>query len=251
MRILAADTSTTTGSVALLDDTRLLCEWTLLAVQTHNRRLLQTIDDCLAAVGWTVQEVDLFAVTTGPGSFTGLRIGLTTVKTLAWALGKPLVGIPSPDALAAPLGHAALPVCPLIDAHRKEVFWAPYLPDGRGGVHRTGVYAVSSIENVIERTEGPTLFCGDGWLVYREALEQKLGAWALGAPSVYHCIRAGFIGQMALSRFEGGTHEDVMASAPLYVRPSEAELKHPGNVKRNRFPVHPPFAGLLRRSRDP
>jgi tRNA threonylcarbamoyladenosine biosynthesis protein TsaB len=213
--------------VALLDGTRLVSEWTLLSVQTHNRRLLQTIHMCLTAVGWTVEEVDLFSVTTGPGSFTGLRIGLTTVKTLAWALGKPFVGIPSLDVLAAPFGYASLPICPLIDAHRKEVFWAPYLPDGRGGVRRTGSCAVSSIEEVIARTEGPTLFCGDGWLVYREALESKLGDWALGAPGGYHCIRAGFLGQMAWNRFEEGTHEDVMASVPLYVRPSEAELKHP------------------------
>jgi tRNA threonylcarbamoyladenosine biosynthesis protein TsaB len=240
MRILAADTSTTTGSVALLDDARLLCEWTLLAAQTHNRRLLQTTDECLKAVGWTVEEVDLFAVTIGPGSFTGLRIGLTTVKTLAWALGKPLVGVPSPDALAAPLGYAALPVCPLIDAHRKEVFWAPYLPDGRGGVRRTGAYAVSSIQEVIARTESRTLFCGDGWLVYREVLEQELGDRALGAPAVYHCIRAGFIGQMALARFENGIIEDAMGCVPLYVRPSEAELKNSENIKRNQSPTLPP-----------
>mgnify|MGYP000879932375 FL=1 len=227
MRILAADTSTTTGSVALLDGTRLVCEWTLLSAQTHNRRLLQTIDECLHAAGWAIEDVDLFAVTTGPGSFTGLRIGLTTVKTLAWALGKPFVGVPSPDALAAPLGHASRPVYPLIDAHRKEVFWAPYAPDGEGGLHRTGAYSVSPIETVIARMDGPALFCGDGWLTYHDVLEERLGEWAHGDSAVYHCIRAGFVGELAVRQFETGARQDALVSVPLYVRPSEAELKHP------------------------
>lgn len=227
MKILAADTSTTTGSVALLEGARLVCEWTLLSTQTHNRRLLQTIDECLRAAGWTVEDVDLFAVTTGPGSFTGLRIGLTTVKTLAWALRKPFVGVPSVDALAAPLGHATLPVYPLIDAHRKEVFWAPFVPDGRGGMRRTGPYAVSPIETVIARVNGRGLFCGDGWLAYCDVLQKHLGEWAHGASAVYHCIRAGFVGELAARRFEGGSVDDAMVSVPLYVRPSEAELKSP------------------------
>ena len=227
MRILAADTSTTTGSVALLDGTRLVCEWTLLSAQTHNRRLLQTIDECLRAAGWAVEDVDLFAVTTGPGSFTGLRIGLTTVKTLAWALGKPFVGVPSPDALAAPFGHASRPVYPLIDAHRKEAFWAPYAPDGEGGLHRTGAYRVSPRETVIVRMDGPALFCGDGWLTYHDVLEERLGEWAHGASAVYHCIRAGFVGELAARQFETGPRQDALSSVPLYVRPSEAELKHP------------------------
>lgn len=226
MRILAADTSTKSGSVALLDGERLVCERTQLALQTHNRRLLQTVDESLHAIGWTLDQVDLFAVTTGPGSFTGLRIGLTTIKTLAWALGKPLVGVPSPDALAEPLGYASLPVFSLIDAHRHEVFWARYVPDGMGNVRRTSPYAVSSIEPVIAATDGPALFCGDGWLAYRDVIEETLGERAFGPPAVYHGIRAGCVGQLARRRFEEGDVEEVMTSAPLYVRPSEAELKH-------------------------
>lgn len=228
MRILAADTSTTTGSVALLDDARLVCEWTLASAQTHNRQLLETIDRCLEAAGWTIEGIDLFSVTTGPGSFTGLRIGLTTVKALAWARGKPFVGISSLDALAAPLGYGSLPICPLIDAHRGEVYWARYSPDGKGRVGLAGPCAVSSVETVIARTEGPTLFCGDGWLLHRERLEQALGGWAVGAPAVYHVIRAGHIGQVAHRRYEDGVREDVMTSVPFYVRPSEAELKNQG-----------------------
>lgn len=229
MRILAADTSTQSGSVALLEGDRLVCERTRLAVQTHNRRLLQTIDDCLRDVGWNVEQIDLFAVTLGPGSFTGLRIGLTTLKTLAWALRKPLVGVPSPDALAEPLGYASLPVIPLIDAHRQEVFWAPYVPDGRGSLRRVGPYAVSAVDRVVASVDQPVLFCGDGWLAYRDVIGEALAEKALGAPPVCHGIRAGHVGQLALRRFQEGDVQDAKACAPLYVRPSEAEIKQQGS----------------------
>jgi tRNA threonylcarbamoyladenosine biosynthesis protein TsaB len=89
MKILAADTSTTSGSLALLEDESVIAEWTLRSAQTHNRRLLKAIDFLLEQAGWNLDDVDGFAVTTGPGSFTGLRIGLTTMKMLAWVKGKP------------------------------------------------------------------------------------------------------------------------------------------------------------------
>ena len=84
MRILAADTSTASGSLALLDGENLTAEWTLRSAQTHNRRLLKSIDSLLREAGWDLETIDAFAVACGPGSFTGLRIGMTTMKVLAW-----------------------------------------------------------------------------------------------------------------------------------------------------------------------
>ena len=224
MKILAVDTSTSSGSVALLEGPRVVAEWTRLSALTHNRRLLSTVDSLLREVGWDIDQVEGLGATVGPGSFTGLRIGLTTVKTLAWAGRKLFAGIGSLDALAAPLSFASLPVCPLIDARKNEVYCAIYQPDARGRLHRQTPYQALSPELVIEQIKKPTLFCGDGWLLYQDLIERALGDLAIAAPAPYHMIRAGFVGELAREKFLEGEAEDPITSLPLYVRPSEAEM---------------------------
>ncbi len=229
MKILAVDTSTASGSIAILDGARVMAEWTLLSSQTHNRLLLKRIDFLLNELGWGFEQVEAFAVTTGPGSFTGLRIGLTTVKTLAWATGKPFVGIPSLDALAAPLGYAAHPVCPLLDARKSEIYFAVYQPDGRGAVQRQrrSSFQVDSPQRIVEKITGPTIFCGDGWSLCAELFSKELGGWALAAPAPFHFVRAALVGELARERLLDQEAENPLTAAPLYVRPSEAEMRHP------------------------
>jgi tRNA threonylcarbamoyladenosine biosynthesis protein TsaB len=227
MRILAADTSTASGSIALLDGERILLEWVLVASQTHNRRLLKSVDDVLRTVGWNLGDVNAFAVTLGPGSFTGLRIGLTTIKTLAWASGKPFIGIPSLDVLAAALSHSSTPICPLIDAHKKEVYGCLYRSDSAGDVHPVASYRAMPVAAVGDLVRERTLFCGDGWLLYGKVLQELLGSLAVGAAAPFHLIRAGVLGELARKRLERGDADDPVTTVPLYVRPSEAELKHP------------------------
>ena len=227
MRILAADTSTATGSVAVLEDDQVVAEWTLRSSQTHNRRLLKTVDFVLREAGWTPDSLDGFAVTTGPGSFTGLRIGLSTIKTMAWVLGKPYAGIPSPDALASPLAFASRPICALLDARKKEVYCAVYQPDGEGNLEPCGPYRVMPPERVADYITDVTFFCGDGWLLYKDLLRETLGDRAIEASGPYHLIRASFVGKLAYRKFSAGEADDPMTGVPLYVRPSEAELNHP------------------------
>jgi tRNA threonylcarbamoyladenosine biosynthesis protein TsaB len=227
MRILAVDTSSASGSIALLDDARLMVEWTLHSAQTHNRLLLKNVDWLLRELGWTLEQVDGFAVTIGPGSFTGLRIGVATIKTLAWAAGKPFVGIPSLEALAAPLGYASFPVCPLVDARKSEIYHAFYQPDGVGAVQLLAPFQVDVAERIVEKVQGPTIFCGDGWPLCRELFSRKLGAWAISASSPFDVIRAGQVGELACRRFQEQRGEDPMTCVPVYVRPSEAEIRRP------------------------
>jgi tRNA threonylcarbamoyladenosine biosynthesis protein TsaB len=227
MKILAVDTSSASGSIALLDGARLVTEWTLQSAQTHNRRLLKNIDHFLSELGWTIEDLDGFAVTIGPGSFTGLRIGVTTIKTLAWATAKPFAGIPSLDALAAPLGFATLPICPLIDARKGELYFALYQPDGKGMVRLLAPFQVASAECLVETIQSPTIFCGDGWPLCQELFLQKLGTWAIAASGPFHIIRASHVGELARNRFQERQTDDPVAAAPLYVRPSDAEIHHP------------------------
>jgi tRNA threonylcarbamoyladenosine biosynthesis protein TsaB len=234
MRILAADTSTGSGSIALMDGERILLEWVLVASQTHNRRLLRSVEDALQAVGWDLGDVNAYAVTVGPGSFTGLRIGLTTIKTLAWASGKPFIGIPSLDVLAAALSHSSVPICPLIDAHKQEVYGCLYRSDSAGDVHPVGSYRAMPAQAVGDWVRERTLFCGDGWLLYGRVLQELLGPLAVGAAAPFHLIRAGVLADLARKRLERGESHDPVTTVPLYVRPSEAELKHP-HLKPNLF----------------
>jgi tRNA threonylcarbamoyladenosine biosynthesis protein TsaB len=227
MKILAADTSTSSGSLALLEDGRLVEEWTFQSLATHNRRLLRTIDFLLRDAGWEIEGVDGFAVALGPGSFTGIRIGLGTIKTLAWALQKPFAGVPTLDTLAAPLAFSPMPVCAVLDARRKEVYYALFRPDGRGALVREGSYGVSAPERLAASITSPTVFCGDGWLAYRELFTQNLGDLAVAAPGPFHAARAAFVGELAYRRFKAGDGDDPVTCAPIYVRPSEAEMKNP------------------------
>jgi len=227
MRLLAADTSTKSGSVALLEEERVVAEWTLQSDITHNRLLLKTIDYALQQAGWSLDDVEAFAVTTGPGSFTGLRIGLTTIKTLAWATGKPLVGVPSLDALALPLAFASMPVCALLDARRKELFFAFFEPDRQSGLLRRSPYHVGSPQKLATAITSTTLFCGDGWSLYGSVFQDMLGHLAVGAPPPFNLLRAGFVGELARRSLAAGVQDDPLTLAPLYVRLSEVEISMP------------------------
>lgn len=227
MKILAADTSSASGSLCLLDATTVRVEWTFRSEITHNRLLLKTIDQALHAAGWDIEDVEGFAVTIGPGSFTGLRIGLSTIKTLAWTLEKPLAGIPTLDAIAAQLPFARHPVCSIMDARKKEVFFGIYRSDEKGDPVRIGQMRVLKPEKLGEIIVEPTIFCGDGWPAYQDVLRARLGPLAIPAPAPCHVLRASFVADLARKRFLAGKRDDPLTCAPLYVRPSEAEIHYP------------------------
>ena len=225
MKIIAVDTSTISGGVALLDGRRVAAEWTLDTVGTHNRKLLESIHRLLTGIGLRIGDIDGFAVAVGPGSFTGLRIGVTTVKTLAWTLHKPYAAVPTLDALAAPFGFASVPVLSILDARKKEVFCALYRPDGKGNVRRESPWQVLPPERAAELVRELTIVCGDGLEAYGDLLRESLGDRLLMPPVPFHSVRAAFVGHLALDRFLAGEADDPVTSVPLYVRASEAEIK--------------------------
>src|SRR5690242_19383342 len=130
MRVLALETSTLAGGVALMDGERLVAEYVLDVGVTHSERLLAVIDRVLADARWAPRDLEGLAVSIGPGSFTGLRVGVSTVKGLAWALGLPIAAVPTLDAMAAAVPSSAWPVCPILTARRGEVYASLYRHDG-------------------------------------------------------------------------------------------------------------------------
>jgi len=223
MKILATDTSTDTLTVAVCDAHAVLAEIVVHAPRTHSERLLRTADNLLAQAGLSLAEVDALAVGIGPGSFTGLRIGIAAWKGLALGTGLPLVGVPSLDALAGVHAEAERPVCPVLDARMGEVFYSIHDPGAQGMSPRFGP-AVGPVSELIARVNGPVLLAGDGAIRYREELSAGLPE-ARFAPPLQDHARAAAVALEGLRLLEAGESGDAGAVRPVYLRKSQAERK--------------------------
>jgi tRNA threonylcarbamoyladenosine biosynthesis protein TsaB len=224
MRILAIETSTLAGGVALLDGDQLIAEHTLYARTTHSERLMATVDRLLGDSGWAIGELEGVAVSIGPGSFTGLRIGVSTAKGLALALGIPLIGIPTLDALAVTLPHAADPVCPILDAKKGEVYASLFHWEA-GRMVRDWEYLALTPEDLCSRLSGSVIFVGDGIRAFGELLSRALGPRARMAPPGRRLPSAACVAQLGHSRLLSGEADEPARLTPIYIRPSEAELR--------------------------
>jgi tRNA threonylcarbamoyladenosine biosynthesis protein TsaB len=223
MKILAVDTSTKTCSVATADNDAVLAEITLNHVKTHASLLLKMIQSVLDASCLLLDDIDGFAVTIGPGSFTGLRIGLSSVKGLAAATGKPVVGVSSLEALAHGIPYTSDCICPMIDARKGQVYCARFRSRQGFLISETPVRSVKII-HAIEDLNEPCVFVGDGALVYRNMIVEYLGKVALFAHSYQHMIKASVTAQLSLSRFLKGETDPIESLVPVYARKSDAEV---------------------------
>ena len=238
MRLLAVETSTLTGAVAILDGERVIGESRLNIAVTHGERLLAAVDALLRAAGWGLADVEALAVAIGPGSFTGLRIGVATMKSLAFATGRPLAGVPTLDALAWTLPFAAPLVCPVLDAKKNEVYAALYRTrEGRldpclparalAPAALAAELATSSLEAVV--------FVGDAAALHAPIFRAALGDRARLAPPGLRIPSAVTVGELGAAALARGESADPDVLTPLYVRPSEAELMR----ERRSHAVHP------------
>jgi len=228
VRVLALDTSAKTGSIALCEGDRLLFEVTLEMNRTHSERLMVALDGLLQATGCSLDSVELVGVSLGPGSFTGVRIGVTTAKALAFGLGVPVVGMPTTDAIAFRYRYRAGDVCVLLDARKNEVYVGRYTSRGDGKVRRVAEICCASVASVLEEIEGETLFVGDGVAPYRAEIAERLGERALLGDADAGICRASDVARLAQGLFDPSVspRESAHRLAPLYVRRPEAESKH-------------------------
>lgn len=224
MRILAVETSTLAGGAALLDGDRVVGEYVLNIRATHSERLMAAVDHLLQLSGWELESLEGLAVAVGPGSFTGLRIGISAVKGLALALGIPIAAVPTLDALAATLPFAAHPVCPVLDAKKGEVYAGLY-HWAEGAMHRDWEYLALAPEALCDRLTGPVIFVGDALDTLSGLFEARLGSNAHFAPAGRRLPSPGCVGILGRALLSAGRAVDASALTPLYLRPSEAELK--------------------------
>lgn len=221
MLTLAADTSTSINSVALCDGERLLCESTADAGRRHAERLLSTVDWVLGESGATLDDVKLLAVSVGPGSFTGLRIGVSTLKGLALSKRLPLIGVPTLDAMTHLAPGMDGTVCVLLDARMHEVYAAVYeIRDGSR--ERRTPDMVARVETVLDRCPANTLFIGDGAEAYRDRIQEKIPT-ARFLPSASNVPRASAVALEAYRLDQDGAAGNAGDVNPVYLRQSQAE----------------------------
>ena len=228
MLILAFDTATPVGSVALVDAERtLVARYFDIGLQ-HSQRLFVEIDQVLALAEIDLDEVDGIAVSIGPGSFTGLRIGLSAAKGLCLAADRALVPVSTLEVLAARLPYARYPVCAMLDARKGEVYAALY--DNTAGSPQllSQPRAVAPDALLEELAAEPTIYTGDGAYAYQARIA-ALGLCALLAPA--HCARpeAGTLGRLALTRLQtdpahGLRGSQMAALEPQYLRKPDAKV---------------------------
>jgi tRNA threonylcarbamoyladenosine biosynthesis protein TsaB len=225
--ILTMDTATPCSSVALTSGTRtnghLVASLCLTGNVTHSRRLLSAIDYLTREAGVDKAAIAGIAVGLGPGSFTGLRIGMATAKGLAAASGKPLFGVSTLDALAAQCVTSTL-ICTLLDARKKEVYAAFHRCNGEGTTERIGEMQVIAPEKLAAAIEEPVFMIGDGVAVYGDLFRKLLGERVSFAPAQLHTPSAVALGMIAGEMYDRGESLDIGEAVPVYVRSSDAEL---------------------------
>ncbi len=231
MLILAVDSSTPVAGAALVEDHRILVESFINYKKTHSETLLPTIDRIMGECDCTLADLDALAVTVGPGSFTGLRIGLATVKGIAMAAHKPIVALSTLDTLAANVVGSDELIGALLDARKNELYYGFYR-QGQQGLEALGEAMVASpaalVSQVRELLTGEgqrIILLGDGYYRYSSYFEQELQDQLKPIPGHLMLPRAAAAGILAVKKAQQGEFADLYRLRPVYLRLSEAEYR--------------------------
>jgi len=224
MQILALDSSGLVASVAIVDEEQTLAEYTINYKMTHSQTLLPMLDEVTKIMGFDLSSIDAIAISGGPGSFTGLRIGSATAKGLGMALEKPLIHIPTLDGLAYNLcGNTGL-ICPIMDARRNQVYTGVYrCQNDLEIVEKQMAIDIEELIAVLNEAQEQVTFLGDGVPVYREIIEDKLKVPVVFAPLHMNRQRAAAVGALGICYYKDGKIETAKDHKPDYLRLSQAE----------------------------
>jgi tRNA threonylcarbamoyladenosine biosynthesis protein TsaB len=221
MKILGIESSGLQGSIALLQDEQLRKEINLKDGMVHGKYLAPSIKKALQSCGWRIKSINLIAVDIGPGSYTGLRIGLATAKTLAYALDIPLIGVSSLDVIAQNIPVRYDHICPVLDARWLQVYAAIYARHDKIYQRSSDYLSITPEELMRQLPEGAFLF-GNGINRYRNIFTRadiKIGNPALAIP------RAANVARLGRQAYLKGERADPFKLVPLYLRLTEAETK--------------------------
>ena len=233
MVILGLDTSTPKGSVALLDGDRIIGE--SISSSKYSDQFLVMVDKVLKKIAGGLEQVDGFCVTTGPGSFTGLRVGVSLIKGLVMATEKPFLGINTLEAYANLVKPVPQSICPILDARKKEIYTARF-KYAEGILSRETADQALSPQELCNLTQEPTIFLGNGLEPYGETLCSQLGNRFIDKFQLKNHTVAASAALIALNQFETSSCSNLDNLSIHYVRKSEAELNR--NIHNQEFIKH-------------
>ena len=227
MRVLAIDTASNVASAAVVEDGVLLGERVLNYKKTHSQKIMPMVSELLEELELKAADIDIFAAANGPGSFTGLRIGVATVKALAHAVNKPVVGVSTLAGLAYNLPYCEHIIVPIMDARRNRVYTASYIWD-EDGFKELSPDEVIEIEECADSCGNllETVFVGDGVSVHRDYLKERLGDSAHFAPAPAMLQRASSIAMIAMEKAKRGETMHYSERVPFYLNKSQAEQEY-------------------------
>lgn len=233
MVVLSIDTSSKTATAAILDDDKILGEINYNDKREHSTILMGMIKKLLHDNNLTIDDIDGFVVSKGPGSFTGLRIGMATAKGLSFGSGKPYISISSLDALALTALNFDGIICPIMDALRDSVYTAFYKIDENNNLQRTSEYDAVALDTLIEQIKQQNekvIFIGDGVNKYKDYLKEHLNN-AYFPPEHLNFIHASALGELGIKKLRDGIY-DSPDSAPFYIKKCQAEREYEKRLKR-------------------
>lgn len=227
MKIIGIDSSGLVASVAIIEDEKMVAEYTLNNKKTHSTTLMPMLAEIIKNSDTDLKTVDAIGIAAGPGSFTGLRIGSATAKGLAYSLNKPIISIPTTEALAYNIFGFSGIIAPIMDARRSQVYNGLYTFD-KGEFKTLVSERALAVEELIEElntkfADKEIIFLGDGVEVYRSVIEEKLKCSHYYAPAQNAKQRAGSVAVLAKMYYNRGEMETAFNHAPVYLRLSQAE----------------------------
>jgi tRNA threonylcarbamoyladenosine biosynthesis protein TsaB len=235
MKILSLDSATESATCAILDDNRILGEITFNYKKQHSLILMPMIDELFNNTGMSISDIDAFVASKGPGSFTGLRIGMATIKGLSQGTEKPFVTVSTLDSLAYNLAYTDGIICPILDALRDNVYTALYTFNNCE-LTRISDYMNISLDELITMAKEKNCsisFVGDGVPKFKERLIAHLPK-ARFAPAHLNLAKAASLGELGLKLLANGIKDDIYASVPIYLRKPQAEREYEEKMRQNK-----------------
>lgn len=229
MLILALDSSTSVGAVSLYEEEQLIAEYNLNLDLTHSQRLMPQIVNLMEDARLEVADLEGIVVGIGPGSFTGIRIGIATAKSLAQSLDIPIVGVSVLEVLANNQAYNKEYICPLIDARRERVYTAVYQGEDDFGLKRKLFSEqMMEVKDLIEELQkeftGKIVFVGEGAKTYKGMLKEELKERAQFLAATHNLVRGGVLAKIGSVKFKQGKADELLEVTPNYLKRSQAEI---------------------------
>ena len=221
MKVLGIDTSGYANAVGVIDDDRIMADFTFAARTDSLEKIVSNIDFALKEANLCLEDIQGFGVGLGPGSWTGIRVGVTVGKILAYSTNKPVSGVPTLEVLAYNARSIPALICPIINAVRDTVYAAFYRMKN-GNLIKASEYYVGDLQGLSEMVKEPTVFIGTGAQAYSQLISQALGSSGIGIEAIEDVPKGSTVALLAANRLKRGKSDDVLSLEPLYLKESTA-----------------------------